>query len=469
MAAPRLFPRILAAAVDGRVRNVRYRQGQFLLLQSAIIQNVEEIKKALREFSGHTPEEICAELCLALDEIRAHYGSLDLNKSLEDEYSISSGKDHRGGRRGTGIVYIVPIEHTIFFSIISALSAALAAGNCIILELTGSSNIKTTLRRVLVEALDRDTFAVSEERPDEVFLRHTLLINQQQPYKSDGAARTRSVAVVNKTANLAQAVEALVSLRFGFGGKSPFAPDCVVVHEAALNDFLARITEKSLKYHAANEGSGGISSGSKSAFLTDAEKAAGAKVIVSGNSWGVVRVEDRDLKLLERKPNERVLWVKSCTSLDDAIEACRQYGSPVAAYIFADPASAKYLAQFIDARFSWVNHIPLEMLIGPLVDERGTLESSTRYSRSAFEVPRAQVVTESHACIRIKSLLGTKTAKKAKIWREATAPLRETGQSPGGGVGHFEQGIISGGLVILSSVAIVVSIFGYYTMAYSSR
>lgn len=136
MAIPASIPRILAAEIDGRMHSIRYRQTQFLRLQSALAQHVEEIKDAILEESGHSVEEVSAEICLALDEIRTHYTSLDLDKDLQEEYSIVHGKDKRGGRRGAGIVYIIPIDHTLFYSVISVLAAALAAGNCIILEVS---------------------------------------------------------------------------------------------------------------------------------------------------------------------------------------------------------------------------------------------------------------------------------------------------------------------------------------------
>lgn len=136
MANPELFPRILAAEIDGRMHSIRYRQTQFHRLQSALVQHIEEIKKVIFEESGHSLQEVSAEICLALDEVRSHYTSLDLDKDLQEEYSIAHGKNRRGGRRGAGIVYIVPIEHTLFYSVIAVIAASLAAGNCIILEVS---------------------------------------------------------------------------------------------------------------------------------------------------------------------------------------------------------------------------------------------------------------------------------------------------------------------------------------------
>lgn len=130
--------RILTANVDGRTQNTRYRQTQFQRLQSVLVEHIAEIQDAIRADSGHSRQEVRAEVVLALQELRTHYASLSLEKDLEVEYRIANGKDNVDGCRGAGIVYIMPCTHTLFFSVISALTAALAAGNCIVLEVSKS-------------------------------------------------------------------------------------------------------------------------------------------------------------------------------------------------------------------------------------------------------------------------------------------------------------------------------------------
>jgi acyl-CoA reductase-like NAD-dependent aldehyde dehydrogenase len=134
MVSPQPFARIAAAEIDGRAHNIRYRQSQFHRLQSALVQHIDQIKIALQTDSGNAVEEVQAEICLALQEVRTHYLSLNLEEDLEKEYRVAKGRDNAEALRGTGIVYIIPGTHTMFFSVLSALGAALAAGNCIILE-----------------------------------------------------------------------------------------------------------------------------------------------------------------------------------------------------------------------------------------------------------------------------------------------------------------------------------------------
>lgn len=128
------FSAVVAASIDGRMLSVRYRQEQFHRLQNAILQNLDQIKEAISCDSNCNSHEVQAQVFLALKDVRAHYLSLDITRALDDEYSVANGRDNIGRRHAVGIVYIVPTKHTLFYSVISALSAALAAGNCVILE-----------------------------------------------------------------------------------------------------------------------------------------------------------------------------------------------------------------------------------------------------------------------------------------------------------------------------------------------
>jgi hypothetical protein len=57
------------------------------------------------------------------------------------------------------------------------------------------------------------------------------------------------------------------------------------------------------------------------------------------------------------------------SSHDDVIDAVNasDQEAMLAVYIFAEPAAAKYLAQFIRSHVSFVNHIPTSMLGEPLI------------------------------------------------------------------------------------------------------
>lgn len=335
--------RIQAANVDGRTQNTRYRQSQFQRLQSALVDNIAEIQDAIRADSGHSQQEIRAEVVLGLQELRSHYATLDLSKDLEVEYRVAHGKDNFGGARGAGIVYIIPCVHTLFFSVISALTAALAAGNCIVLEVSliyaleeemGANKIQlpqTTmalpvlLRKVLTDALDHDTFAITAQRPDSSFLSKALVVVQNDTGGLHGLispAASRTVAVVDRTAKVAEAAQALVAARFALGGRSPYSPDVVLVNEFVMKPFVEAVIQQASKYLAGENGEARQTTGPsrRSALLDAVHKDRNARALVSGSNWGVIEVQDRNSPLLQRKIDEKVLLVHPVTSLDDAID-----------------------------------------------------------------------------------------------------------------------------------------------------
>ncbi|EAW20800.1 uncharacterized protein NFIA_113300 [Aspergillus fischeri NRRL 181] len=460
------FSRLLAAEIDGRTQNTRYRQNEFHRLQSAVSQHIDEILDAIQKDSGNGPEEVRAELCLALKEIRTHYLTLNLEKDLEDEYRVVAGKDNTDARRGAGIVYIVPSTHTMFYSIVSALSAALVAGNCIILELTKNTMaLPAVLRRILTQALDADTFAISEERPDAAFLSRVLMVSQtgSAPLAERSLlspANARTVAVVDRTAYVPAAAEALVAARFAFGGRSTYSPDIVLVNEFAMKQFVEAVIQQASRYLAGPNGEArqGASNprrfGPSASLLDAAHKDTGARVLVSGSGWGVVEVHDRS-------------------------------GPLAATYAFGSASAAKYITQFIDASVSWINHVPVDMLstssipfpsiqltdsVGPAYPINTTPSTETRYTPALLQVPRPQFVTETDNSALVKSILDPSDAtRSANAWREALAPLPSTGQRPGWKIGFFEQGLITGGVITLAMLAATVSTVGWYTFTYVRR
>src|SRR5690625_1647284 len=106
--------------------------------------------------------------------------------------------------------------------------------------------VSPLLRKILGEALDADTFAISEERPSDSFMSRVTLVQQQhsstepvtQSNQVVSATTSKTVGVVDRTASLQQAAESLVSACFSFGGGSPYSPDIVLVNENVLQPFL---------------------------------------------------------------------------------------------------------------------------------------------------------------------------------------------------------------------------------------
>lgn len=70
----------------------------------------------------------------ALQELEKYYNELDLQKSLEEEYRVKNGRNNDDGRAPEAVVYIIPDKFTLFYSVLCALCACIAAGSCCIVE-----------------------------------------------------------------------------------------------------------------------------------------------------------------------------------------------------------------------------------------------------------------------------------------------------------------------------------------------
>ena len=69
-----------------------------------------------------------------MNELRTHYDQLNLDQELAEEYSIKRNRNCPHGRVAFGIVYIIPEASALLFSVLSALCAAITAGNCCVVE-----------------------------------------------------------------------------------------------------------------------------------------------------------------------------------------------------------------------------------------------------------------------------------------------------------------------------------------------
>ena len=122
--------RIEISRLEGRASSIRLRQNQFHRLQDALTSSEGAIKEALSESHGYGEDESGLEYALALSELRTHYLCLDLKRSVELSHSL----EDLSATTGVGIVYLIPAKQNPFYSVISVLTSALAAGNCVVVE-----------------------------------------------------------------------------------------------------------------------------------------------------------------------------------------------------------------------------------------------------------------------------------------------------------------------------------------------
>ena len=122
-------------ALTARCYNSFFRQKQLKSLHDGLRQDSNTLKDAIRADTRVSDQEAVTEVALALELVKEHYVSIDPAKELEDEYRVANGKDASDQTIPFGVVYIEPQQnHTPFFSAVAALSAALAAGNCVALK-----------------------------------------------------------------------------------------------------------------------------------------------------------------------------------------------------------------------------------------------------------------------------------------------------------------------------------------------
>jgi acyl-CoA reductase-like NAD-dependent aldehyde dehydrogenase len=126
------FAELRAAAIDGRTHNIYYRQHQLEALHKALLDHATEIKEAIAADYDHSPAEIAVEIHLALSALKQSYETLQPAKAHADEYLLASVNDAPSSKIPAGIAYIEPCTHTLFFSVIAPLGAAIAAGSCAI-------------------------------------------------------------------------------------------------------------------------------------------------------------------------------------------------------------------------------------------------------------------------------------------------------------------------------------------------
>lgn len=143
-------------------------------------------------------------------------------------------------------------------------------------------------------------------------------------YNLISPSKERTIAIVDRSAKVAEAAKALVAARFALGGRSPYSPDLVLVNEFVMKPFLESVIQHASRYLAGENGeSRRILSSRSKGLLGSLQKDRSVHVLVSGTDWGIIDVHDRSSHLLQSKIEEKILIVHPITSLDDAIDINR--------------------------------------------------------------------------------------------------------------------------------------------------
>lgn len=138
-ASPPPFPRIAISHLEGRAQSIHYRQTQLHRLQTELIGSKDEIKATIKADVGHTSHEVDFEYTLVLSELRQHFEGLNPKDELAATRQIELGHDNFCRSKSTSIAYIVPSTHVLLYSVLSPVCAAIAAGSCVIVEVSQST------------------------------------------------------------------------------------------------------------------------------------------------------------------------------------------------------------------------------------------------------------------------------------------------------------------------------------------
>ncbi|EOA89727.1 uncharacterized protein SETTUDRAFT_57859, partial [Exserohilum turcica Et28A] len=448
--------------IDGRLRILRIRQKQFLALHQALVAHREAFLQAIKEDDGYSDKEAKIIIASALIEVRNHYDALDFKTDLEKEYSLAKNKSNEDRRVPLGIAYIIADRFTTFYSVVSALSAALEAGACVVVELENTlRKTPALLKQVLTDALDKDAFGFVSSRAPAEYLAQCVVVDQTGTVDSLSAQRVltsplhRNVALVDRTGNVALAAKEIVASSMVFKGASRYAVDLVMVNEfvfdkltAALNQELINATKTTgFSFAALQSGKGRSSTKTTDKNLLQAEIANGRAATVIGTpDGGIAQVVDRKSTLMNSKRSFPSIVVCKYTSLDDAIEVLNpgaEKPTPIAAfYLFTGPREAKYFSHSINSQVNYINHIPSQLTVGPTVALGYPTDLKWRYTRAMFEMPSPQVMPPPKP-----HMVSTVFQEADHIDQIAQRPLKPTGQPVAGAWGFFEQGIWLGALV----------------------
>lgn len=318
------------------------------------------------------------------------------------------------------------------------------------------NNLRTltrVLRETLKTALHPDTFAIaSSPIRDTAILNSAIHINQNSsdnwPKANQLASpsRSRAFAIVDRTSDVKVAARELVAARFAFGGTSPYAPDLVLVNEFVKQDFLQAVVEESRKLSSGpkvyGDAKGKPSGVSRVSGAIEALRKADSKlqIIIQESSTVVVELATRRSEMLEVKTEAPILTIHAIKSLDDAIDFVSSADSApaLAAYHFGNPQVGKYLAQFVDARVSFVNQVPRELLVGPAHPATHVVDPSTRYTVDMFTLARPAFIQPTTTSSEIAAVMSAANGSTAqKFLEQALSPLVAMKRKPGGGVGMF--------------------------------
>ncbi len=128
--------RVLAAAIEGQAQSLRYIEQQLSRLHTAFTKASSDIQAAVKTDTKQSRSEIELQYAHLLEDIAWFLTESNFETALKAEYSLARLENAPSNRVAAGAVYIVPSKYNLLYSCVTAVAAAVAAGNCVILEVS---------------------------------------------------------------------------------------------------------------------------------------------------------------------------------------------------------------------------------------------------------------------------------------------------------------------------------------------
>jgi hypothetical protein len=177
--------------------------------------------------------------------------------------------------------------------------------------------VDSLLKETLPTSLDRDSFSISSKKLTESEISGTdLFVDQvaikgQTSYQNHTASTLRSIAIVDRSANIQQAANDIVRARMPPNNCSPYSPDLIII-----NDFMCEEFEKACVECAGAERTEKGTPGSQIAAsnndnilreaLQKAERAGQVSIQrLPASNLSIVNIKDRYLTRYKQKESHR--------------------------------------------------------------------------------------------------------------------------------------------------------------------
>ena len=455
-----------SSITDGIALVPRYRERQLSSLHRTLVAKRQELLQGLVDALNFTRNEALAEYLQVLNSIKTYHATCDPLSCNETEYAIARSEDYLDRRMPAGYVHVIPADESLYNTIVPV-AAAITAGNVVLLQRSSRKTpLASQMEHLLTEALSVETYACVERDPFDPKYQQSRGVVFEGKSAPSAASSTRRIccpnwrvaAVVDRSADIKSAARDLVRARFSFGGLAAYAPDLILVNDFKIKEFCEAVADAGLRYLSQTFDASVTKQSEKSANGSEkrSEMEQNGTILMSGNRGKVVLLHSNTSVAFEGRLNAPTLLVLPVSSMDDAIDLLNKSEYPLAAnYVYAAPASAKYVTQFIRSATAFVNHVPVELLIGGSASTGSQPSAHPRYTAEMFSQPSPIELRASERSRALTSLVMLSDTKQQRKFEKALdASLTPVKEPWGPMFGFFEQGFLFNAGVILSSVVV---------------